>query len=78
MPLLDIKGAAAFLCISTKSVERLIENEEIEVVRLPKIRKLLFRPEDLEKLVKESRVVPGFVPDTRHSLSVLRGGSRGR
>lgn len=77
-PLLDINGAAQCLGISKRSMERLIANDEIEVVRLPGVRKLLFRPEDLEKLVKESRVVPDFVPGTGRSLSVVGGGRRSR
>lgn len=74
--LLDLKGAAASLSISPRSLQRLVEKEEIEVVRLPGVRKLLFRPEDLEKLVKESRYVPEYVPTGGHRLTSTRSGSR--
>lgn len=78
MPLLDIKGAASFLGISPRSMERLVGNDEIEVVRLPGIRKLLFRPEDLEKLIRESRIVPDFVPGASLKMAVSGGGRRSR
>jgi hypothetical protein len=74
--LMDLKDASGWLSISPRSLERLVANEEIEVVRLPGVRKLLFRIEDLEKLVKESRTVPAFVPTSRHKLAVLRGGGQ--
>ena len=74
--LLDTNAAAEYLGISRRSVERLIEYEEIEVVRLPGIRKNLFRTEDLDKLIKESRTGPATVSASRHSVASWGGNGR--
>lgn len=74
--LLDLKEAAGYLSISTRSLERIVSNDDIEVVRLPGVRKLLFRPQDLEKLIRESRIVPATVPAFGRKVAVLAGRSR--
>jgi len=60
--LMDMKGAKTYLGISLRSMERLVAEQEIEIVRLPGIRRNLFRAADLDKLIDESTIVPTIVP----------------
>lgn len=73
MSLLNVKEAAKYLGVSLRSMARLIAEQEIEIIRLPGIRRNLFRTEDLEKLIKESRIsfstVPAIVPTSGHNLA---------
>jgi len=78
MGLMNIKEAARYLAISKRSMERLIEKDEVIIVRLPGIRKNLFRAEDLDLLAKEGRIVPASVPTFGHIKAANGGNRRGR
>ena len=71
MALLSAKDAAKYLDISLRSLARLVAEKEIEIIRLPGIRRNKFRTEDLDKLIKESRlaIVPANVPTFGHNLA---------
>ena len=51
--LYGIKEAATYLGISVRSIERLLEKDEIPTVKLPGLRRILFRVEDLDQLIAE-------------------------
>lgn len=74
--LYDINEAAKFLSVSKRTMERLIENDDITTVSLPGIRKTLFHVRDLERFALENRNVPATVPGGGHKLAGLAGGRR--
>jgi excisionase family DNA binding protein len=55
--LLSVEGAAAYLGISVRALQGLRERREVSVVRLGK--RIWFRPEDLDALVK-ARLEPAL------------------
>ncbi len=71
-----IDGAAAYLGVKRRSIERMLAKDELPTVQLPGVRRVLFRIEDLDRLLKDSVVVPAFVPKPRRIVAVLGGNSR--
>lgn len=77
MKLLGIKEAANYLSVSERSIKRMLAADEVPTVQLPGIRRVLFRPEDLDKLIKDSLNVPTFVPKSRPFVALLGTNRRG-
>jgi excisionase family DNA binding protein len=74
--LLTIKEAVTYSHLSKRTLERMIANGDLEVVRYVGVRRVFILVSDLDRLMKEGRTVPETVPTYRHKLAAVGGKGR--
>lgn len=75
-PVLTIPEAVEYSKLSRRSIERLIERDDIRTVRYVGIRRVFIPLSELDRIITEgSSDVPASVPGARHNVAAF-GGSR--